>query len=109
MRNIILFFTLFSSSLFGNDTTYIETSAQCYSCKYRIESRLHKVKGIISSMLNVDTKRLMVIYDKSIITVETIVTKVTEIGYDANGNPAKPAAYKRLPKCCRKDYKGSHN
>lgn len=95
-------------SLYGSDTTRIRTSAQCESCENRIESRLRKVKGIQSADLHVESKVLTVVYNPSIISSAIIEDKVTEIGYDANGKPAKKAAYKRLPACCRKDYQGSH-
>lgn len=93
---------------FASDSLVIVTSAQCESCKNRIETRLSKVKGILFSNLIIEKKELIVHYDKMIISPLEIEIKVTEIGYDANGKEAKKAAYKRLPACCRKDYKGTH-
>jgi len=109
MKNIFLAICLiFSLHLNAQDTVKINTSAQCESCKKRLESKLSKIKGISNVDLDVDSKVLTVIYDKKMITSNNIEDKVTEIGYDANNKPAKKAAYKRLPACCRKDYKGSH-
>lgn len=112
MKTFFIFFAfIFSSisSIIAQDTAFIKTSAMCNSCKNRIESRMNKAKGIFNSDLNVDTKLLTIIYDKSIWTLATLEEKITEIGYDANTKIAKKAAYKRLPACCRKDYVGSHN
>lgn len=103
----ILFLTYFTSFQ-AQDTAVIKTSAMCNSCKNRLEARLEKVKGILSTNLEVESKLLTVIYDKSIIQLGIIEDKITEIGYDANKKMAKKAAYKRLPACCRKDYVGSH-
>jgi periplasmic mercuric ion binding protein len=94
---------------YAQDTSRIKTSAMCHSCKNRIESRLAKQKGILSSDLDIESKLLTVVYTKSEWSLEKLEEKITEIGYDANGKPAKKAAYKRLPACCRKDYQGSHN
>ncbi len=105
---LFLFLACFSTNIFAQDTVTIKTSAMCNSCKNRIESRLTKVKGIINSELNVDSKLLTIIYDKAAIHIDAIEEEITKMGYDANLKTAKKAAYKRLPVCCRKDYKGSH-
>jgi copper chaperone CopZ len=105
---LLFLFLMMSLVTVANDTTVIKTSAQCNSCKKRIETRLAKVKGIVSSSLHVETKELTVIYNKTDINLREIETKISEIGYDANGLEAKKAAYKRLPACCRKDYQGAH-
>lgn len=103
-----IFLACMLSSSIAQDTTVIKTSAMCNSCKNRIESRLTKVKGLISFNLDVDKKLLTVVYDTSFIQIAAIEEEITKLGYDANLKTAKKAAYKRLPACCRKDYVGSH-
>lgn len=105
---LILFFVGSLSCSRAGDTLSVKTSAQCESCKNRLETRLKKIKGIEAVSLNVENKLLTVVYASSIISKDAIEVKVTEIGYDANDLPAKKGAYKRLPQCCRKDYQGSH-
>lgn len=92
----------------AQDSTHVITSAMCNSCKFRLETRLGKIKGIQKAELDVSSKNLLVFYDRKLISPQVIEAKVTEIGYDANGRPAKKSAYKRLPACCRKDYQGTH-
>ncbi len=108
LKLLILMLISVSAPSFASDTLIIKTSAQCESCKNRLESRLKKIHGIFSANLVIESKELSVVFDKALISPQDIETKVTEIGYDANGKEAKKAAYKRLPACCRKDYKGSH-
>ena len=101
-------FCIIGIHLKSQDTVRIFTSAQCESCKNRLESRLVKQKGVQSVDLDISSKVLTIIYQSSTISKEALEEKVTEIGYEANGRPAKKAAYKRLPLCCRKDYQGAH-
>lgn len=109
VKILLLFTVLFiSKSSVASDTVVIKTSAQCNSCKMRLESRMLNLKGVLSSHLNIESKELMVVYDKELVAIPEIESKVTEIGYDANYKAAKKAAYKRLPACCRKDYIGKH-
>ena len=107
---ILILFTVLviSKTSVASDTVIIKTSAQCNSCKIRLESRMVNLKGVLSSNLNIESKELIVVYDKELVSTPEIENKVTEIGYDANNKVAKKAAYKRLPACCRKDYKGKH-
>lgn len=99
---------LMSLSIYSQDTLNILTSAQCESCKNRLESRMNKFKGVISSNLHIESKVFTVVIDTSLTNLNLVVQKVNDIGYDANGKQATKSAYKRLPECCRKEYKGTH-
>ena len=87
----------------SNDTTIvIKTSAQCESCKKRIENKMAFEKGIKKVTLDVDTKNLTLVYDKKKTSPEKLKTAVTKIGYDADEMKANEKAYKKLPACCKK-------
>ena len=106
--SLITFFIAFQLKALALDTLVVQASAQCEMCKARLENRMRKIAGIESATLNLSNKQFHIVYDKSLISRENIETKITEIGYDANQKPAKKAAYKRLPACCRVDYQGEH-
>lgn len=89
-----------------NKEIVIATSAQCGSCKTRIETALTKLKGVKSATLNLKNKNVTVAYDANTVTPEAIKTAITNIGYDADAQSANPSAYQKLPACCQK---GGHD
>jgi copper chaperone CopZ len=102
---IIMFVTLNGIGAYASqDTTItIKTSAQCESCKKRIENSMSFEKGVKKVALDVDTKVLTLTYDAKKTSAEKLKTAVTKIGYDADELPADKKAYGRLPKCCKKE------
>lgn len=86
----------------GKEKAVIQTSAQCGECKERIETSLNKLDGIKSHDLNLDNKKLTLVFDPTIITLEQIKTAVSNSGYDADDMKANEEAYNNLPKCCQK-------
>ena len=101
----IIMFGVFSRKIVAaQDTTIvIKTSAQCESCKKRIENNMAFEKGVKKVTLDVDTKNLTLVYDKKKTSPEKLKTAVTKIGYDADEMKANEKAYKKLPNCCKKD------
>jgi len=89
-----------------SDTLRIQTSAECNMCKMRIEKEMAFEKGVKSSNLNLDDMVLMVIYNSKKTDPETIKKRISLTGYDADGIPADPKAYDKLPDCCKK---GGHD
>jgi copper chaperone CopZ len=81
----------------------IKTSAICDECKDRIEKAVHRLDGIESANLDVNTKILTVKYDSDDTDIETIRKAVNKAGYDADDQPSDKKAYKKLPACCQKD------
>jgi periplasmic mercuric ion binding protein len=84
----------------------IMTSSECGMCKITIEDGLNYVKGISFAELDVPTKKLVVKYKVSLITLEEIRILVSNLGYDADDLEANEEAYNNLPKCCKK---GAHS
>lgn len=88
------------------DTLYIHTSAQCGTCKKKIEHDMSFEKGVKKVQLDLESRVLKVIYQSSRTTPALLREAVTNIGYDADSLMAKPAAYDRLPACCKR---GGHD
>ena len=92
----------FASNKGGKEKAVIQTSAQCESCQKRIETALKKIDGIKSADLNLDNKKVNVVYDPSLITLDKIKEAITNAGYDADDLKANTTAYDNLPGCCKK-------
>jgi cation transport ATPase len=108
----VIIFTLvvmvgFSATCFGQqkktDTIQIKTSAVCGMCKDRIEGTMAYEKGVKSSVLDVDTKVVTIVYNPSKTTPDKLRTTLSKLGYDADNVPAVKSAYDKLPACCKKD------
>ena len=98
----LMFFLMSGSSVFGQMTAEIKTSAQCDMCKETIEKELNLTKGIKSAVLDVKTKIVTVTYKEKVITLDEIRNIISNIGYDADLVPANRKKYAKLPKCCKK-------
>lgn len=92
-----------AQSFAKTDTVKILTSAVCGSCKTRIESNMAYEKGIISVVLDVDTKICTIIYKTDKTNPDKLRQAISKIGYDADSVFADPKAYEKLPACCKKD------
>lgn len=88
------------------DTLYMKTSAQCGTCKKKIERDMSFEKGVKKVQLDMETRVLMVVYKSEKTTPALLRQAVAGIGYDADSLAAKPEAYERLPACCKK---GGHD
>mgnify|MGYP002147378717 CR=1 FL=1 len=88
------------------DTVTIHTSAQCGTCKKKIEHDLVFVKGVKSAVLDLDTKNVKVVYVSSKTSPQKIREAISRSGYDADVVLADPKQYKELQECCKK---GGHD
>ncbi|MBU2020633.1 MAG: cation transporter [Bacteroidetes bacterium] len=101
---ISVMFLFFAMTVFGQKGTEeikIKTTAECNSCKERIEGKLNYTKGIRFAELDVPTKVLTVSYSPSKISLKEIKELVAGIGYDADEVKAEKKAYNALPECCK--------
>ena len=107
MKNILLLFALLTFSIaFGQSTAKVETadiqtSAECGSCKTRIEDKLNYTAGIKFAELDLETKKVLVKFNPKKISLAEIKTILSETGYDADEVKAVPAAVEKLPACCK--------
>ncbi|MBL7923916.1 MAG: cation transporter [Bacteroidia bacterium] len=112
MKSFIRFLTLFI--LLGSaagvqaqtDTLRVVTSAECNSCKKRLEHEMSFVKGVKKVTLDVKSKVLTVLYNPQKSNPADLRKAITLIGYDADSLPANKKAYDHLPDCCKK---GGHS
>lgn len=86
-----------------SDTVVIQSSVVCGMCKERIEGTLAFEKGIKSSSVDIEAKSITVVYNPSRTGVPAIRKIISKLGYDADTVAADPAAYAKLPACCKKD------
>lgn len=105
MKNILFLLSiLFITSAVQAQKTeevQIKTSAECGSCKDRLEGKLNYVDGIRFAELDVETKMLTVKFKPATISLEEIKKMITELGYDADDMRANPEAVEKLPACCK--------
>lgn len=86
-----------------NDKAIIQTpTAQCEACKERIERYLAFQDGIISVKVDIKKKTTAVSWVTDRTNIEIIKAAIANVGFDADDVTAEEAAYKRLPKCCKK-------
>lgn len=114
-KSVSILFLLFTLPTFvmakgdkkKSETVVIQTSAQCGSCKARIESALRELSGVKSAELNLEDKKVTVTYLPKKVTSDEIRSAISKTGYDADALAADPSAYEALPACCKKG--GGHH
>lgn len=73
----------------------------CEMCKHRIEISIGKLSGIWSADWNVDSKSVVVKYDRSKIDMDKIEKIVADAGHDTDKFMAKEEVFNKLPECCQ--------
>ena len=104
MRTLLMiaFVAINSIAVIGQtEEVIIHTSAECGSCKDRIEGKLNYTSGIRFAELDVPSKDLTVKYNPKKITIKEIKEILSELGYDADEVKANPKAVEKLPACCK--------
>ena len=82
-------------------TAIINTSAECNSCKVRLEEKLNHISGIRFAELNLESKDLRVSYNSKKISLNKIRNIISQVGYNADNIIANPNSVKKLPDCCK--------
>lgn len=80
-------------------TEYIDVEGTCGMCKKRIEKAAY-INGVKRVNWDKETKKLEVIYNPKIVTLEQIAQEVAKVGHDAYGIKADHETYESLPNCC---------
>lgn len=101
----MMFFLVLGFSTFaqGKQEATIMTSAECDMCKETIEKALVYTKGVKSANLDVESKKVTVVYNSKKTNLDKIKAVISKVGYDADELSADKEAYKNLPSCCKKD------
>jgi periplasmic mercuric ion binding protein len=91
----------------GVEIATIKTpTVQCEECKKRIESYLSREEGVQKVVVDYKKKTTKVTYVTDRTNIENVKTAIANAGYDADDVAAEPAAYKKLPTCCKKTEDG---
>ena len=105
MKHLILFIAItFIGAVYAQEATgeaKIQTSAECGSCKTRIEGVLNYTKGVKFAELNLADKKVTVGYNPKKISLDEIRKIISETGYDADKVKANPKSVEKLPACCK--------
>lgn len=96
-----ILFLSFTVAAQKTQSAEIKTSAECGSCKERLEGKLNYTEGIRFAELDLSTKVLTVKYTASKISLDEIRKIISETGYDADEVKANPEALEKLPACCK--------
>jgi cation transport ATPase len=83
----------------------IQTSAVCEMCKDRLENEMAYTTGVKSSNLDLENKKLYIVYNPKKTNPEQLKKVISSVGYDADQMLADKKAYDALPPCCKKDAK----
>ena len=100
---VALFFVILSTGISYGQTVEaeIKTSAECGSCKERLEEKLNYTKGIKFAELDVPTKVLTVRFNQKKLSLDDIRKIISEVGYDADDVKAVAESVEKLPACCK--------
>ncbi len=108
MKNVLLIaFALFTLTANAQEKpkktqeVVIQTSAECNTCKEKIEGVLNYTSGIKFADLDVPSKKLTVKFKTKKISLAEIKEMISELGYDADEVKADEKAYETLPECCK--------
>jgi len=112
MKNLVIIMSVLFASFSVNAQTKteakskpgianIQTSAQCGSCKTRIENKLNYTKGVKFAELDLKTKKVLVKFSPNKITLAEVKKVISNLGYSADGLEANKKSMNALPKCCQ--------
>tara|TARA_B100001250_G_scaffold291202_1_gene252925 strand:+ start:119 stop:349 length:231 start_codon:yes stop_codon:yes gene_type:complete len=71
-------------------------------CSVNVEKSLLELKGVKKVTVDLKNKSGQVIYNASVIDLNSIENKISSIGYSVNDKLANQEAYEKLEICCKK-------
>lgn len=103
MKTILTVLLVFFAGLSFGQTqeVVIKTSAECGSCKDRIEEKLNYTGGVRFAEVDLKANTITVKYNVKKITLAELKTIITDLGYDADDMKAKQSGIDKLPACCK--------
>lgn len=84
-----------------NTTENFKVYGNCGMCKRTIEGALSNLEGISKGTWNIESKKLTVVFDPTILSIDLIKQEIANVGYDSDTHRAKVDVYKQLPGCCQ--------
>lgn len=88
-------------------TETVHVNGDCGMCEPRIESAAF-VKGEAEADWDVDTKTARITYDSVRTTLDAVLKRIAQAGYDSEKFLAPDAAYAALPGCCQYERTDKH-
>ncbi len=85
------------------DTLQVKSSVVCQTCRRTIIKGLSTQKGIRRVEVDLPAQIITIVYRPDRTTPHAIRQAIQNLGYDADTLPRNPAAYERLPACCKLD------
>lgn len=79
-----------------------QTSARCGMCKSKIERDLSLSKGVEKAELNLEDKKVTIVYNTKKTNPGKLKKTISKIGYDADEVVANQKSHDALPDCCQK-------
>lgn len=86
--------------LAGEQEATLNVAGNCTQCKKRIVDAAKSVDGVSDAKWDKRKKILVVEFDDTKASVESITKAVLKVGHDVEDKKAESAAYKTLPECC---------
>ncbi len=104
---IILLFALWAAPTFaqkGKDSQLaIVSSTVCDMCERTIEENLIYEKGVRKVDVDLATSTVHITYNPAKNDPDRLRAALVKLGYSADGIPADPKAFAKLPECCQKE------
>ena len=85
--------------LFAESKTF-KVNGNCGMCTHRIETAIKNQPGVWSVDWSVESKSVLVKYDRTITSVNKLQQLVADAGHDTEKFIANVEVYNRLPECC---------
>lgn len=76
-------------------------TAVCEMCVKTIREAATEISGVQLATVDLSNKVVKVTYNASKTTLAAIEDAIVKAGYAANNKPADPAAFEKLPACCK--------
>lgn len=98
---ILLFAFAFLAMAAPPKEVVIQTNAQCGMCKATIEKQLADLDGVKTAVLDLETQRVTVKFNRKKVNESTLRQVISSAGYQADDLAADPEAQAKLMACCQ--------
>ncbi len=105
--SLLLLLTSCSAQMKNARTVTVHVNGDCGMCKPRIEKAAF-VKGEAEADWDVDAKTARITYDSVRTTLDAVLQRIAQAGYDSEKYVAPDAAYAALPGCCQYERTDKH-
>ncbi len=78
-----------------------KVAGNCEMCKQTIEKAVKSLEGVNVANWNMDSKQILVSYNKDKVGLNNIHKAIANAGYDTEKEKASQEAYENLPACCQ--------